>query len=187
MKIHIKSFFLCLLFLLISIYDGSAQVGINNDDSTPDPSAMLDIKSTEKGVLVPRMTTSQRTIISNAAVGLLVFDLDSETFWFNDTNGWTELVSGNVRTLADADGDTKIQVEESPDEDIIRFDVDSEESMTISKNANGITLLQLPSSTDNNTVFGDRSGLNVSGNDNTFLGTFLGLLYFYRRRKYFRR
>lgn len=120
-----------LLFLLPLI--SFAQVGINSDDSTPDASAMLDVKSTNKGVLIPRMTSDQRTLISNAAIGLLVFDTDTESFWFNDSNGWTELVSGVSSTLADADNDTKIQAEESADEDIIRFDIAGTESMLLKK------------------------------------------------------
>ena len=46
------------------------------------------------------MTTTQRNNISNAAVGLLVFDIDTDSFWFKDSNGWVQLVSGNVSTLA---------------------------------------------------------------------------------------
>ncbi len=39
-------------------------VGINNDASAPDNSAMLDVKSTEKGLLIPRMTLAQRGAIA---------------------------------------------------------------------------------------------------------------------------
>ncbi|MCP3907476.1 MAG: hypothetical protein GY712_05600, partial [Oceanicoccus sp.] len=62
----------------------SAQVGVNTDGSSPDGSAMLDVKSTDKGMLVPRMTSAQRTAISGAATGLLVFDTDNSSFWFYD-------------------------------------------------------------------------------------------------------
>jgi len=41
-----------------------AQVAINTDNGDPDTSAMLDIKSTDKGVLIPRMTTAQRDLIT---------------------------------------------------------------------------------------------------------------------------
>jgi len=46
-----------------------AQVGINTDNSTPDPSAMLDVKSTTSGMLVPRMTVDQRNAIVSPAEG----------------------------------------------------------------------------------------------------------------------
>jgi hypothetical protein len=50
-----------------------AQVGINADNSTPDPSAMLDVKSQVKGMLPPRMTFAQRNAIQNPVEGLMVY------------------------------------------------------------------------------------------------------------------
>ncbi len=67
-------------------------VAINNDGSNADASAALDIKSTSKGMLVPRMTTVQRTAIASPANGLLVFDETTSSYWFKETSGWTELV-----------------------------------------------------------------------------------------------
>ncbi|SHG51019.1 hypothetical protein SAMN05444362_1501, partial [Dysgonomonas macrotermitis] len=49
-----------------------AQVGINT--STPNASAAMDIVSTEKGILLPRMTTVQKSAIVAPAEGLLVYD-----------------------------------------------------------------------------------------------------------------
>jgi len=49
-----------------------AQVGINTDNSTPHASALLDVKSTSKGFLPPRMTFSQRNAIASPSEGLLV-------------------------------------------------------------------------------------------------------------------
>ncbi|MEZ5083999.1 MAG: hypothetical protein R2750_11205 [Bacteroidales bacterium] len=111
-----------LLISLLSL-GTFAQVSINTDGADPDASAILDVKSTEQGLLIPRMTTAQRTAITSPATGLLVFDTDSESFWFKETAGWIELRDGNIHSLADADNDTKIQVEKTPDDDIIRFDM----------------------------------------------------------------
>ncbi|MFK7937580.1 MAG: tail fiber domain-containing protein [Saprospiraceae bacterium] len=127
MKSQLKIVGLSIIFQFLT-FNIFSQVGINSDNSEPDASAMLDIKSSNKGMLVPRMSTDQRGMINNAAVGLLVFDTDTESFWFNDSNGWVELVSGNVATMADADDDTKIQIEESTDEDVIRFDLAGKEA-----------------------------------------------------------
>lgn len=69
-------------------------VGINNDNTNPDPTAILHIKSTDKGVLVPRMSTAQRTAIVTPAVGLLVFDLTSNGFWYFDGTVWVQISSG---------------------------------------------------------------------------------------------
>lgn len=56
----------------ISIATLQAQVGINT--STPNVSAALDIESTNKGILIPRMTTVQKIAIATPAEGLLVYD-----------------------------------------------------------------------------------------------------------------
>ncbi len=131
-----KQILLATTMLLLTI-TLSAQVGINTDNTDPDVSAMLDVKSTDKGLLVPRMTTTQRTAISNPANGLLVFDSTTGSFWFFNNAAWTELTGGgNTSAIADADNDTKIQVEESADEDKIRLDVAGTEAMVIDNNGN---------------------------------------------------
>ncbi len=63
-------------------YSLSAQVAINSDGSTPDNSAMLDVKGSNKGMLVPRMTLNQIQDISSPANGLLVFNTDENRFYF---------------------------------------------------------------------------------------------------------
>ena len=54
-------------------------ISINNDGSSPNPSAMLDIKSTSKGLLLPRLTSAQRKAIVAPAAGLIVFDVNKHT------------------------------------------------------------------------------------------------------------
>lgn len=88
-----KIVFLIITFGLINTtFSQTGSVGIGT--TTPDNSAVLDVQSTDKGMLIPRMTTSQRTSISNAAKGLLVFDNTTGTFWFYNGNAWTELTGG---------------------------------------------------------------------------------------------
>jgi uncharacterized protein (TIGR02145 family) len=53
-----------------------AQVGINTDNSAPDPSAILDVKSSNKGFLLPRMTHVQINSIANPVNGLFVYCTD---------------------------------------------------------------------------------------------------------------
>lgn len=68
-----------LLILQASLY---AQVGIGT--SNPDPSAAVDISATDKGLLIPQMTTAQRTAIANPATGLLVIQTDEPAgFYYN--------------------------------------------------------------------------------------------------------
>jgi hypothetical protein len=68
------------LFLFLAIlafgWQAAAQVAINDDNSAPDSSAMLDVKSTNKGLLPPRMTKAQRDAIANPAIGLMIYCLD---------------------------------------------------------------------------------------------------------------
>ena len=63
-----------------------AQVGISSDNTSPDPSAMLDVKSTSKGFLPPRMSTTQMYLIPSPSAGLMVFNTTlSMICWYNGT------------------------------------------------------------------------------------------------------
>jgi len=66
--------------LLINAQICAQNVGISPDGSAPDNSAMLDIKSTSGGLLIPRMTTAQRDAISNPAQSLLIFNTTTNCF-----------------------------------------------------------------------------------------------------------
>ncbi|MCP4001954.1 MAG: hypothetical protein GY727_13680, partial [Gammaproteobacteria bacterium] len=112
-----------LLLLSLGLF---AQVGINTDGSSPDTSALLDVKSTTKGMLIPRMDSTQRVDISSPATGLLVYQTDgTDGFYFYSGTAWLSLNDATHVSdkIADADNDTKIQVEETADDDIIRFDM----------------------------------------------------------------
>ncbi len=62
-------------------------IGINSTGATPNSSAMLDVVSTTKGLLIPRVTNAQRTAMNplpQAAQGLLVYQTDgSEGYYYN--------------------------------------------------------------------------------------------------------
>jgi hypothetical protein len=83
------------LVLALSFLTAKPQVGIDSANSQPHPSAMLDVKSTTKGLLVPRMTAAQRMAIANPANGLLVFDTDSSLFFYHGNGDWLKLLVGN--------------------------------------------------------------------------------------------
>ncbi|MBU0765032.1 MAG: hypothetical protein KJ607_09380, partial [Bacteroidetes bacterium] len=88
-----------LTFALVSTIALNAvegqNVAITDDNSyTAHPSAMLDVKSTTKGMLVPRITTAQRNAISSPAAGLLVFDINEYAFYFYNGVEWTSLSGG---------------------------------------------------------------------------------------------
>lgn len=78
--------FLCVLALLSTTLL-QAQIAINNTASSPDPSAMLDISATDKGVLIPRTDT---TSVSNPVAGLMIFDPTDKVFRvYNGTHWFT--------------------------------------------------------------------------------------------------
>jgi hypothetical protein len=66
---------------------------ISSGFNQPDASAQLDVVSTTKGFLPPRMTNSQRTSISSPAVGLMVYCTDAvEGLYINKSTGWTLVI-----------------------------------------------------------------------------------------------
>lgn len=85
-----------ILFLLIGIHVSAfAQVGIGT--TTPDPSSILDISSSAKGLLAPRMTTAQRNAILNPAQGLVVYDTTVNAFFFHDGTTWIQSLSNKTQ------------------------------------------------------------------------------------------
>ncbi|MCW9036739.1 hypothetical protein [Altibacter sp.] len=86
---------LALSFILapVMITQTTAQIGMGT--TTPNPSSMLDISSSNSGLLVPRMTTAQRTAISTPANSLLVFDTTIRAYFYYDTTitSWVKMAS----------------------------------------------------------------------------------------------
>ena len=79
-----KKIYIFLALLLLCGSSSLAQVGINTDSSQPDASAMLDVKSTSKGFLPPRMTTAQMNSIVAPGNGLLVYNTSvNSLYWYN--------------------------------------------------------------------------------------------------------
>ena len=67
-----------------------AQVGINTN--TPDSSSALDIESSTGGILIPRLTETQRDAISSPATGLMIYQTDQTTgFYFYNGTAWTRI------------------------------------------------------------------------------------------------
>lgn len=83
--------FVLLLFFMLIIAELPAQVGINPNGSEPDVSAMLDVASSDKGMLIPRMTAQQRDNISQPADGLLVYLTDDNHFYYFDGIKWDKV------------------------------------------------------------------------------------------------
>ncbi|MDD3875189.1 MAG: DUF1566 domain-containing protein [Bacteroidales bacterium] len=88
---HILLFISVLLFLGTQIF--AQNVGINADGSTPDPAAMLDIKSSDKGLLIPRVDFT--ALQATPPAGLLVYvtvngpEGNNAFYYYNGTQ-WTK-------------------------------------------------------------------------------------------------
>ncbi|MBN3036313.1 MAG: hypothetical protein JW861_12075 [Bacteroidales bacterium] len=88
----------CLIVLMMhTLWTSSlrSQVAVNSDDSDPDPSAMLDVKSLNKGLLIPRMTTLERNNIPSPATGLLVYVTDDNNFYYWNGSSWILFSGGS--------------------------------------------------------------------------------------------
>lgn len=85
-----------MVFFALATFTGTvnSQVAINNDNSAPNASAMLDVKATGLGFLAPRMTFAQRP--AAPATGLLIYQTDSDPgFYYYDGAAWQKVGRAN--------------------------------------------------------------------------------------------
>lgn len=103
-----------LVTTLLSLSLNAQNVAINATGAAAAATAMLDISSTSSGLLIPRMTSAQRTAIAAPATGLLVYDTTIGSFYYWDgaqwiwmlsnATGWT--LTGNTPAAANFMGST---------------------------------------------------------------------------------
>ncbi|MEA1873546.1 MAG: hypothetical protein U9N51_03825, partial [Bacteroidota bacterium] len=117
-----------LLLFVISILSFttvmSQNVGINDNGVAPANDAILDIdiSTNDMGVLLPRLTTLQRTAFNPSTESMMVYDTDTDSYWFWDGTAWKEFLTDNEWTDAgdylipadDTDGLTKVYETASP-------------------------------------------------------------------------
>ena len=90
-----------------TITNRNNQVGIGT--SSPNNSAVLDIQSNSKGVLLPRLLEAQRNAISSPAIGLLVFQSDGVSgFYFYNGTAWQLVGGSGSSSSGGSDGNTLI-------------------------------------------------------------------------------
>lgn len=163
---------ICFAFITSTVIGQS--VGINNDSSLPNEFSMLDINSNEKGLLIPRMSSSERntlsTMLGNTETAMMVYDTEEGQFYF-----WKEGAFHRIdlsTRIVDIDQDTEIRVEETPDDDIIRFYTEGNETWRIRDD-------RLESVNEHgNLAVGDSAlysntpavGTNFNGTENTAIG-----------------
>jgi hypothetical protein len=96
--------FLLIIIIFSTILNISAQVAVNTDGSNPDASAILDVKSSDKGILIPRITHAEIKSISNPANGLMVFNTDAGRLYVFIASEfkWKEVQLGSAEILYQA-------------------------------------------------------------------------------------
>jgi len=91
---YIDTLAVIIALVVLSTITHAQNVGINGTGATPNSSAMLDVSSTTKGMLIPRMTHTQMYAISSPATGLMVFQTDNTPgFYYYDGSEWQATLS----------------------------------------------------------------------------------------------
>jgi len=93
----LNPYLIVLLFLLPASLVFSQGVAVNESGSSADANAILDISSATKGVLISRMTASERETLGaqTPTEGMLVYDTDSSAFYYYHS-GWVRLAGGAI-------------------------------------------------------------------------------------------
>lgn len=74
------------------VYNTTGEVGIGT--ATPAASAILDLTSTSKGILIPRMTAAQKNAIASPSTGLLLFQTDAPAgFYYYNGSAWLNIAN----------------------------------------------------------------------------------------------
>lgn len=85
---------LALLFFMLVCGVSYSQSGVGT--TTPHASAALDVTSTNKGLLLPRMTTVQRDAIPSPTPGLIIYNTTTNCVEFRNNTGWYNVCTGSV-------------------------------------------------------------------------------------------
>ena len=99
-----KNTFLLTAFIIALFIstNSNAQVGIGVSTANINPSAQLDVTSTTKGFLPPRMTTTQRNAIVSPASGLVIFNTTTNSLEYKSSTGWVLLSAATPTVIPDA-------------------------------------------------------------------------------------
>ncbi len=160
----------CLRFVLaitvattLHFTANSQSLSINTTGATADPSAILDVTSTTKGMLIPRMDKTQKNAIATPATGLLIYQTlpDSIGFHYYDGTQWVWLSGTSDSTAWKITGNSNI--------------TSSNFLGTLTDSALRFRVKNIPSgiidSTSANTALGFKSLFsNTTGINNTALG-----------------
>lgn len=120
---------ICFLLLALPVITVAQNVGIGT--TIPDASAILELQSTSKGLLIPRMTNAQMNAIPSPATGLLVFNTTDNSIYINRSTGWINLntsISGGWSTTGNTGTDTAINFIGTTDLSALLFKVNGKQA-----------------------------------------------------------
>ena len=170
---------LLLLFTASTIAVCSYCQNVGIGTATPNASAQLDITSASKGVLVPRMTQTQRDAIASPAAGLLIYQTDNTPgFYYYNGNAWTA-IAGSVLANWSTTGNTGTNSTNfigTTDDQPLKFKIKNQkagqiDSASYNTSIGFRTLDSVKGSGIDNTAFGYAALLNnTTGNSNVAIG-----------------
>ena len=175
-----KYFFNSVIAILFFSAAAAQGFSINTTGAPANGSAMLDVQSTTKGLLLPRMTKAQKNAITTPATGLLVYQVAPDSVGFHYYNGtqwlWLDPFVTNAWKITGNTGtDTAIHFIGNTDDEPVRFKQNNTwmGQWDVSKNNFSIGRLagKNYSTGINNIAFGDSAlFINTTGNDNVAIG-----------------
>jgi hypothetical protein len=90
-----KKLLLSCAFIFCTYLTNAQSLAVNGTGAAADASAILDVQSTSKGLLVPRMTAAEKALIASPATGLTIYQTDGSTgFYTYNGTGWIALLNG---------------------------------------------------------------------------------------------
>ena len=156
---------------------------INQDGSAPELTAILDLKSSSKGVLIPRMSSIEKNAINSPALGLLLFDTTLNFFQYWDGVSWQSFVGPTgpaADTILNTINDQLIQPV-SPNDNLV---IGNNSGLllrygNIDHLGKNNTFIGHKSGSKSEAVFGNtyvgsEAGENNRSNKNTYIGGFAG-------------
>ncbi|SOE21815.1 hypothetical protein SAMN06298216_2269 [Spirosomataceae bacterium TFI 002] len=175
---NLYSVLLVVLFVFtqIGVYGQDGNVGVGT--SNPDKSAILDIQSNSKGLLIPRMTLDQRNEIKNPADGLMIYQTNNIIgFYFFSDNTWKPLSNTEAKSVMAANADNWSKTGDSGTDPANNFIGTIDDKPLIFKVKNTYAGFMNASTTANNFFMGYEAGLSSINNPAATGGVNVGLGY----------
>jgi hypothetical protein len=174
---------LLLLYFIFFNENISAQNNIGVGTTTPNPKAIFDIFSTDKGFLLPRMTTIQRNAIApsgNADVGLLVYDTNDNLYYYWNAAQWVPFPQASANSFninTTFDNNTRV-FSITDGSGTLTTTIPDNDNQTLSLNGQQLSISDgnsviLPTTTDNQTLSIAGNVISISNGNSITLPTFI--------------